>query len=172
MFDISDGTYLIRFADLDNQNEGTLSIDRDASTNFICFSFEDGILDIEPDRNSWSFKVSRYTSMLVTDEGNNYPYIVFGVLLNQNRVVAALDTIHDFTEITIGDTLDVQFTNKWDVIGYEWKYYDFDAEIYTIVPENSYIIRDRDGYYYKLRFIDFYSDQGEKGYPKFEFLAL
>jgi len=58
------------------------------------------------------------------------------------------------------------------VIGYEWKYYNFDAALYTIEPGLAYVIRDRDGFYYKLRFIDFYSEGGEKGYPKFEYVRL
>jgi len=36
----------------------------------------------------------------------------------------------------------------------------------------NYVIRDRDGFFYKLRFIDFSNDMGEKGYPKFEFVRL
>lgn len=171
-FDFAGDDYTVRYADLDNQNEGTLVVERDPDVNFICVSFENGIADIEPDRTSWTFKVTRYTTMLWTNEGEEYPYIVFGVLLNPNKVVAALDTIRDFAEITLQDTLDVQLSNRQDVIGYDWKYYNFDDQVYTIVPEFSYIIRDRDGFYYKLRFIDFYNDTGEKGNPEFEFLAL
>ena len=63
-------------------------------------------------------------------------------------------------------------TNQSDVIGYDWKYYDFDDGVYTIEPDHNYVIRDRDGFIYKLRYIDFYSDLGEKGYPTFEFVRL
>ena len=58
------------------------------------------------------------------------------------------------------------------MIGYDWKYYNLDAALYTIEPGLAYVIRDRDGFYYKLRFIDFYSEAGEKGYPKFEYVRL
>jgi hypothetical protein len=171
-FDLQDGAYVIRYAELDGSNEGSLTIDRDAQKNFVCISFENGIVDIEPHRESWTMKVSRYTTMLQTNIGEDYPYIVFGVLLNPYKVVAALDTVHDFADIVLADTSEITFSQDLDAIGYEWKYYNFDAGVYTVVPEFSYIIRDRDGYYYKLRFVDFYNDTGDKGHPEFEFLAL
>jgi hypothetical protein len=95
-----------------------------------------------------------------------------GVLLNPNGVVAALDTIHDFMEITAEDITELAYTTQADVIGYDWKYYNFDAGVYTIVPGMNYVIRDRDGFFYKFRFVDFYSDVGVKGYPTFEFVRL
>ena len=85
---------------------------------------------------------------------------------------AALDTIHEFSEIAISDTAALNLTTRADVIGYDWKYYNFDAGVYTIVPGMNYVIRDRDGFYYKLRFVDFYNNTGEKGNPVFEYVRL
>ena len=42
----------------------------------------------------------------------------------------------------------------------------------VLIPDMNYVIRDRDGFFYKLRFIDFNNDMGEKGYPKFEYVRL
>ena len=36
----------------------------------------------------------------------------------------------------------------------------------------NFVIRDFEGKYYKMRFIDFYNSQGLKGYPKFELEEL
>ena len=145
---------------------------RDPLLERVCFSFQKGVVDVAPLPFDWSLLFTKYTTMLVTNEGENYPYIVNGVLLNPSGVTAALDTIHDFMEMELADTLDLELTSRADVIGYEWKYYDFDAGVYTIVPEMHYVIRDRDGFYYKLRFIDFYNDTGVKGYPRFEYVRL
>lgn len=171
-FDIEGDFYVIRHADLDNQNDTVYIIQRDPERNFTCFSFEEGIVEIEPAYNEWSLKFSKYTTMLQTNEGENYPYPVFGALINPYKMAAALDTIHEFSEIVLKDTIDLDLTGNWDVIGYDWKYYNFSQGVYTIVPGYAYVIRDRDGYYYKLRFIDFYNDTGEKGNPEFEFIRL
>ena len=75
-------------------------------------------------------------------------------------------------DISAENVAALEYTTRADVIGYDWKYYDFDAGVYTIVPDMNYVIRDREGFFYKFRFVDFYSDLGVKGYPTFEFVRL
>ena len=171
-FDISGDAYAVHYANTDNSQDTSVIITRDPVEARIYFSFENGIMDIAPESDRWSLFFTRYTTMLVTDEGEDYPYLVAGVLLNPNGVEAARDTIHPFMDLNSDDIASLEFTTRADIIGYDWKDYNFDAGIYTIVPDMNYVIRDRDGYYYKLRFVDFYNDQGVKGYPKFEFVRL
>lgn len=171
-FETTGPDYRIRYARPPAADEQVRVINRDPQQESIYFSFQKGIVEVAPRSSEWSLLFTKYTTMLVTNEGENYPYIVNGVLLNPNGVAAALDTIHDFMEMELADTLDLQLTTRADVIGYEWKYYNFDAGVYTIVPGMNYVIRDRDGFYYKLRFIDFYNDTGEKGNPRFEYVRL
>ncbi len=171
-FDILGDDFLMRSANVDNSGDTLILIGRDPAMDQVYYSFEKGMVDIAPLPDRWSLLFSKYTTMLVTDEGEDYPYLVVGVLLNPNGVTAAFDTIHNFLDITRDDIIDLDFTTKADVISYDWKYYDFDAGVYTIVPDMNYVIRDRDGFFYKLRFVDFYSDEGVKGYPTFEFVRL
>ena len=164
--------YLLRFADPDNTQDTTVLITRDPSRDKVYYSFDDGIVNIAPLPDQWSLFFTRYTTMLVTDEGEDYPYLVVGVLLNPNGVAAVRDTIHGFEDLELDDIAELEFTTRADVIGYDWKYYNFDAGVYTMVPDMNYVIRDRNGYFYKLRFVDFYNDEGVKGYPTFEFVRL
>jgi hypothetical protein len=163
---------LVRHANSDNSGELVSLISWSDVSGPVYFSFDSGIVDIAPEAAEWSLLFSKYTTMLQTNEGEDYPYLVTGVLLNPSGVAAALDTIHEFDEIQLSDTIDLELTSRADVISYDWKYYNFNEGVYTIVPEFKYLIRDRDGFYYKLRFIDFYNDTGEKGYPKFEYIRL
>jgi len=171
-FGIDGEDYRIRYATLENSGDTSFLISRDPELDRIYFSFEHGVVDIAPGPSSWSLLFSKYTTMLLTDDGENYPYLVMGALLNPNGVTATLDTEHSFLDMELADTIDLEFSNRSDMIGYEWKYYNFDAALYTIEPDMFYVIRDRDGFYYKLRFSDFYSDEGEKGFPKFEYVRL
>ena len=164
--------FLLRYSNPDNSGDTTVLILRDPARDLVFYSFENGLIDIAPLPDQYSLLFTRYTTMLVTDEGEDYPYLVVGVLLNPNGVNAVRDTIHDFLDMEIGDVAELVFSPRADVIGYDWKYYNFDAGVYTIEPDMNYVIRDRDGYYYKLRFVDFYSDEGVKGYPTFEFVRL
>jgi hypothetical protein len=171
-FDTRGEDFILRHANLDNSGDTTVIILRDPAMDQVYYSFEDGTMNIAPLPDQWSLLFTRYTTMLVTDEGEDYPYLVVGVLLNPNKVVAVLDTTHDFMNMNADDITDLEFTSRADVIGYEWKYYNFDNGVYTIVPDMNYVIRDKDGFFYKFRFVDFYSDEGVKGFPSFEFVRL
>jgi hypothetical protein len=171
-FDIQGEDYLIRFADPYGGKDTTVLVRREGATGWIHYSLRDGIIEGVPGPDSWSLLFTRYTTMLVTDQGEDYPYLVTGVLLNESGVTAARDTITGFDKITLADTIGLEMSRRSDLIGYNWKYYNFDEDLYTIVPDYNYVIRDRDGFFYKLRFIDFYNETGEKGYPTFEFVRL
>ena len=171
-FEILGEAFKVRYANPDNSGDTTVLILRDTDMDQVYYSFEVGMVDIAPLPDQWSLLFSRYTTMLVTDEGEDYPYLVVGVLLNPNGVAAARDTIHNFLEMDRDDIINLEYASQADVIGYDWKYYDFDAGVYTIVPDMNYVIRDRDGFFYKFRFVDFYNDEGVKGYPSFEFVRL
>ncbi|MEA3462734.1 MAG: HmuY family protein [Bacteroidota bacterium] len=164
--------FLLRYANPDNSGDTSVRIPRDPAMDQVYFSFDEGMVDIAPLPDQWSLLFTRYTTMLVTDEGEDYPYLVVGVLLNPNGVAAARDSIHDFMEMDRDDVINLEFTTRADVIGYDWKYYNFDAGVYTIVPDMNFVIRDRNGYFYKFRFVDFYNDEGVKGFPTFEFARL
>ena len=171
-FGMQGDDYLLRYANTDNSGDTLVLIVRDPAMDQIYYSFDKGIVDIAPQADQWSLLFSKYTTMLVTDEGDDYPYLVVGILLNPNGVAAAMDTIHNFMDMDRDDITELEYSSNADAIGYDWKYYNFDAGVYTIVPDMNYVIRDRDGFFYKFRFVDFYSDEGVKGYPTFEFVRL
>lgn len=169
--DIRDDKYVIRYANLDGSDEQQHIIEKDVNYNYIHLSFETGMVSVEPPKDQWSLKFSRYSTILFTNEGDAYPYNVLGVLLNPKSMVASRNS-DDFYNITLQDTIQYEFSKSADLIGYSWKLYDFDEGIYTIIPDRNYLIRNHDGFYYKLRFTRFYDDQGRKGSITYEFLRL
>ena len=86
--------------------------------------------------------------------------------------MAATDTINKFTDIDLNMIDQYNFTDMQNEIGYDWKKYNFTSQNYTVNSEITYIISDVDNRYFKLHFIDFYNDNGEKGSPKFEIQEL
>ena len=171
-FNFENGDYRIRFANLDGSGEKTFLMEKDPAYSKVYLSFENGKIDFAPEKDKWSILFTRYTTMLFTIDGEAYPYLVAGVLVNPENVSAVLDTSLTFENIQLSDTALFSFSQNLDVIGHEWKYYNFTEGIYSIEPGRNYLIRNYDGLYYKLRFISFYNDQGEKGFPVFEFGAL
>lgn len=169
-----DGVYNIQYAKLDNSDFHIVSILKDELYNYaqIELSGNQASMQLEPVKNSWDLFFTQYTDILTTSAGEKYPYLVTGVLLNPNDMEAAITTTLDFDNISIDDIINLEFKKQLDIIGYKWKYYDFDDAIYTVITDQIYIIKDTEGYFYKLRFVGFYNNMGEKGYPQFEFQKL
>lgn len=170
---LSDGYFYFRYAFLSGGVIKSGIVQKDPVVSYKWFSLAQNVVkDLEPPFKQYDLLFTQYTTLLFTDEGIPYPYLVTGVLLNRKSVAVAIDTLHIFSSITRDITIDMTFSTSMDAIGYDWKYYDFDSGVYTIRPNITYIIRGRDGYFYKLRFIGFYDKNGSKGYPVIEYQLL
>lgn len=165
--------YQIRYANVDGSNEQTKTIPKLTAKNFTNFSFDGSgdVVDKEPDAADWDIVFTQYLHTFYDSEPAVY-YSVNGVLLNAKNVKAVEIRNKNYTEITLNDVARFPLSDNWNAIGYEWKIFDFITEIYTIDFTRNYIVQDRNGFYYKMRFIDFYNDSGIKGHPKFEFVKL
>ncbi|MDP3441986.1 MAG: HmuY family protein, partial [Ignavibacteria bacterium] len=119
---------------------------------------------------------SQYTTLLYTNEGDPYPYLVTGVLLNRTNTFSTMNDSLVFDSITREQVVDFNYTDQLDAVGYDWKDVVGDVSsgvvYYEVKPENNYIIKNRNGYIFKMRFIGFYNQSGEKGYPTIEFQKL
>jgi hypothetical protein len=164
--------FRIRFAKLDGTDDHTATIERDTARNVTGFSFEQGgaPVAIEPPKGSWDIVFTRYTHVFY-DPGYT-PYGVTGVLLNRSLTTAAIDSIDDFDAITAADTSRLLFTPALNTIGYEWKTYDLATGNYTVNTRRIFIVRRRNGFTFRLRFVEFYNDHGERGYPRMEWRVL
>lgn len=99
------------------------------------------------------------------------PYIVAGVISNRNVVrVAAISK--EFKDITYSDFLASSFGSSINVIGFDWKAYNFDTSVYAVDPTKSFIVKTVNGKVYKLHFLDYYDDFGQKGAPTMELKEL
>jgi len=168
------GTYYFRFAGLNGLRSHTATVTKDSTVNFRWYSFSSGgaVKNLEPPKNSYDLLFTQYTTLLFTDQGAAYPYLVTGVLLNRNGIEAIKDSLLDFNSVTLGNVNTIPLSSALDVIGYDWKKFDFTAGSYTVRTGIFYVIRDKSGYLYKLRFIGFYNKSGEKGYPVIEYQSL
>lgn len=167
---VSATQFKIKYANIDGTDEHTKVIAKNTAKNYTCFSFEEGgkVVEAEPDKDKWDLLFSQY----ITTFNNFDPiisYSVNGTLLNDKQCMGVKVFDKSFASINLSDLGTYNLSDSTDVIGYNWKYYDLDAGTYVIAGHQNYLIQDRKGFYYKIRFIDFYNDAGIKGSPKFEF---
>lgn len=171
-------TYYFRYAHLNGTNLVSASVTKTPLSHFAYFAFnrENGQVFPEPSKNQYDLLFTQYTTLLYTNAGEKYPYLVTGVLLNRLATGCAVNETMHFDSITRQHAVNFIYSNKSDVIGYDWKRVIGDINTgvvtYQVIPERNYIIRNQNGYYFKLRFIGFYNQLGEKGYPTIEFQRL
>lgn len=159
-----------RFANLDGSNDEIVTLQKDDQYNYLFLNWSNGIESktIEPPKSEWDLVFTQYTFVFYNPE--YYPYLVTGCLTNRHQTLCYEETQLSFEDIDLAYAESVVTSSDRDIIGYDWK--EFDGTTYAIDSERTFIIRDQDGFYYKLRFIDFYNDLGEKGSPKFEYQRL
>lgn len=182
-FDSLIGTsYYFSVANLNGSNAIQGQVNKDPNTNYSYFSFNNGGGQVypEPSMQSYDLLFTQYTTLLFTNEGSPYPYLVTGVLINPFLTFVARDSLTAFDSISMETMGNAIFTHQLDVIGYNWKDVKGDVEsgnvFYEVKPEQVYVLRTRNEMFFKLRFVNFYATEGpeagEKGYPTFEFQRL
>ncbi|MCX7728526.1 MAG: hypothetical protein N2203_03555 [Bacteroidia bacterium] len=163
----NNGVFSFAFCKLTDTIATTYTITTDTNYRFVGFNFDSQQkVYCEPPKNQWDIVFTQYTETL------SEPYLVTGCLLNRPYVSATITINDDFDNINYNKAIQYILTTNANIIGYNWKTYDFNSSSYIVYPNKIYIIKGWNHYYYKLRFIDFYSTTGEKGYPKFEYQRL
>jgi len=169
---VDNTSYTFKSANLDGTNEHIYTVIKNNNLNFIHFTFNNNgqTLALEPNKNDWD--------LLFTNHYHKFsnlpmPFVLTQVLSNKyNGVLIAEDNSGAFQQITLSDTSKYTFTNNWDEIGYDWKIRNNQDNSFTIDNNKSFLIKTVEGLFYKIRFIDFYNENGVKGYPTFEIQQL
>ena len=175
MGDFSTGTnsYTVTFCNMDNSNMHTVSVPKVANKNLVFLSFNGGgvVHDFEPVNTNWDFVFTQYSVWF--GPPNNIPYKVTGVLTNPAQTYAYfMDSTSNFDSVTLKNINQSKFTTTRDNIGYSWKTYSFNTASYTVNNHYIFIIKTGNGQCYKMRFLLFYDQQGQKGYPEFQIFQL
>lgn len=154
----------IRLAAMDNQRDTTISLIHDTTRHITPLSFTDYTSAALPHKEDWDLLFAQYMFQFTNPP---IAYLVTGVLLNPEGYSAALVTQRNFEAITLDDVANYSFSSDWDAIGYNWKAYNYDEGLYEVDSSQIYIVKTKEGRYFKLQFLDFYAPTGEKGAPLF-----
>ncbi|MEI7727074.1 MAG: HmuY family protein [Bacteroidota bacterium] len=170
---LKNNSFYFRYAPLKGGTVSYGKVTKNAEVNYLYFSLKTGaVISVEPPRQTYDMLFTQYTTLLYTDQGVPYPYLVTGVLVNRGQVEVVADSTADFFGITHEQAVTMNYSKALDAIGYDWKFYSFASGVYTIRPKVHYIIHSVSGQYFKLRFVGFYNKDGLKGYPMIEYQKL
>ncbi len=172
--------YKIQYADLDDPSHKEFVITKDDNFNYRFFSLMTGdYTDVQPKKKNWDLCFTVFTNL--TSAGTymtSYVYPDF-VLNNTLGKVAAYEVVtaagQGETEYNNFKTENIDaskfITNDQRVIGGNWRTTTGPngAEVYN---NKFYVLRNSDGFYFKIRFLRMKDDDGYRGYPQFEYKAL
>jgi hypothetical protein len=166
--------YVLQHANLDGSDLDTDTVYKNELYNFSfisCAVASEGLINVEPPKEDWDIMFSQYSEVF---HDNDPPtrYLVTGVLINRYNTEVAEVFDKDYADIVYADIANYDFSADISTIGYDWKEFDLDAGEYTVFPEKNYIIRTSESRFFKIHFIDFYDQNGNKGTPTFEFQEL
>jgi hypothetical protein len=167
---VQNGDYHLTCSKLNGSDLQTAIISKKSTYNRVAYSFTTASeLQIEPPKTDYDLCFTQYTHVF-TDPP--YPYSVNGVLINSYQTEVAEAFKVDFNSIDYTYATTLSYSNDQDVIGYDWKSFNLQDNTYNIATTQNYLIRDAANNLFKLRFIDFYDENGVKGTPGFELVRL
>lgn len=171
---VTEDKYILQYSDLRNNEVKTITLPKNSNYNYVYYSFkENSVVNPEPPKNTWDIVFTRYR--IIYYYLDNFTYPVTGVLHNAYNTSAVVDSTTKYEDVTATTLLGYNFKKHRDVIGYDWKVVKIDrassTATYTINKDKIYTIKNRNGHYFKMRFLDFYKN-GVKGYPTFEFQRI
>ena len=164
--EFADGMYTVRISELDGNYDATFELAIDEEYNYLYLDRQLGQMQIEPKKSEYDLLISHYL-YIYDPETEPFPYMVTGVLLNPSEVQVAEVFDLPFDQIKSEHIDSYTFSSQRDIIGFDWKYFDFDEGFLTD-PSMNFIVKTTEGDYFKLHFTSFYNDEFEKGYPQYE----
>lgn len=147
----------------------------DPTKNYVYYSFvKKDVVENEPVASEdWDLVFTTYKESIKDNNGTPYSYIIRGALANLKTIsVCQIDKGISYEGCDKTFAQMQKFSPNADEIGYDWKEYSQSSGKYTILPNRFYIIKTSTNDYFKLKFVDFYDDQGRKGYPKMAWQIL
>ncbi len=160
----------IVWGDISDQTGSSDVILRDQSnTKFTYYKIGGGVVNIAPEDDEYDLIFTQYTHLF---QNPLHAYVVTGVLMNRVGTAGVRIADKTFEEVDFETAQTLSYSTDISTIGYDWKEFDFNTSLYEVDPTITYVVQSHDGFYYKFHFVDFYNDQGIKGYPKMEIQKL
>ena len=168
----SDNDYILQYADLDDTTHQEVTISKDAVYNFTFFSLNtESEVTIEPEAALWDFSFTVHTNVISFGGPlGAYGFSDFIITNRKGGTIAYSVSTEDFSyeDFTTTDIVDSAFSNAQNTIGSSWR------NVFAGTVENTifYIIQDQAGNTYKIKFNNLVSQDGERGFPDFEYSLL
>ena len=155
---------VLKYKDLDGEDEWMNEITED---QFYYHLRNETNVNL-PNDKEYDLALGKYTDYITVDDVSQ-DYTIYGAILGN----ASAYLLNDEFENTDANDFEVSMlSSRQDIIGWNWKRFNFDKNAYEILPNMTYMISTNSNYPCKLRFVDYLNDQGISGHPTFEYEIL
>lgn len=170
--------YKVRYGGLNatGANIKEVVVNKNTAYNYNFLSLKSGKeVVIQPEKNKWDICFTVFTNTI--EGAGSYIYADF-VTTNNLGSVSAYEVktstgsaVEAFNKFKSTDVEKSKFTyNDQRVIGSNWR--EVGPAGYQVKGDVFYVIKDAAGDYYKLKFTRLTSNEGVRGYPKFQYTRL
>ena len=162
----TDGSYLIRYSDINGENEHLKLIEKDTDYNFVYFSIAQGgrIVKVEPPKDQWDILFTPFIDFYSGETGpedvilNDESSLIYGLISNPSKIETGIDSTNPWDKVTYFDTENVSFSRHTNAIGKNW--YDWSNALGEYkVRSTLFFVRDDGTGTYLLRINSFVRDK-------------
>ena len=174
----ANGGYKLKYASLASSSHEELIINKNTAYNYNFVSLKNKKeVVVQPEKKKWDLCFTVFTNT-ITGAGS-YIYADFVTINNVGGagayevvVPAPGSGVEAYTNFKTSDIDQSKFIyNDQRVIGSNWRN-PVGANGLEVYGDRFYIIKDAEGYYFKLRFTRLTNTSGERGFPQFEYKPL
>jgi hypothetical protein len=167
------GGYTLQHADIAATTFSTIDIPKDDAYFFKYISFDNGAVNVEPQKKKWDIAWN-YFGFVTNFGGGEVPYLFQDIVIqNRNvtvgRVLAATKEFTEFNESNLTDGTVATWSTSQTTIGSDWR--KTTPSPAQVNSDRYYIIKDGDNNYYKVRFTAL-TDGGVRGFPSIEYVLV
>lgn len=169
--------YKVKFADLNATTHNEVIINKTPAYNYSFYSLKNKLaVSVQPEKKNWDLCFSVFVNTIAG--AGSYIYADFLTINNvggagayEVKVTAPATGVQAYNNFKFSDIDQSKFIyNDQRVIGGNWR--EVGPSGYQVKGDVFYIIKDPEGYYFKLRFTRLTSESGERGFPQFEYKPL
>ncbi|WP_421978508.1 HmuY family protein [Roseivirga seohaensis] len=170
--------YKMQYAEINSATFSEIQINKDSNYNFNYVNFNQGLVDVEPEKTKWDICFTIFTNLLPIDATSKIPYAYKDfVIQNRANVEIAEVAVSDYAyeDFTYTNSTDLSYSSDLATIGSDWRIVaqpGSDQET-GVNPDIFYVVKDSDNNYYKLKFTRMLDPiSGERGYPQIQYDLL
>ena len=170
--------YKVKYATLNTATHKELIVSKNPAYNYNFISLKNNKeLFIQPEKKKWDIAFTVFTNT-ITGAGS-YIYADF-VILNNVGGASAYEIVvpssasgtEAYNNFKASDIVASKLmSNDQRIIGSNWRN-PVGTNGLEVYGDRFYVIKDAEGYYFKLRFTRLTSTTGERGFPQFEYKPL